>query len=111
MVSALVMVVFLAVVQLGFILHVRNTLISCASEGARYGARVDSSPADGARRARELVSATLPDSYAESISAHQGSAGGVAVVTVEVSAPFPVVGAIGPGGRMHVQGRAFAEAQ
>ncbi|MCE1178489.1 MAG: pilus assembly protein [Micrococcales bacterium] len=111
MVSGLVMVVFLAVVQLGFILHVRNTLISCASEGARYGARVDSTPGDGADRTRALIAATLPDSYAQGVSAHQGSAGGVSVVTVEVSSPFPVVGVIGPNGRMHIQGRAFSEAQ
>ena len=39
MVTALLLVVALAVFQLGLALYVRNTLISAASEGARYGAR------------------------------------------------------------------------
>ena len=47
--------IFLAVFQLGLALHIRNTLIACASEGARYGARADATPADGERRARELI--------------------------------------------------------
>ena len=38
MVSGLVVFVFLAVMQLGLALHVRNTLTLAASEGARAGA-------------------------------------------------------------------------
>ena len=47
MVSALVAVLFVAVFQLGLALHIRNTLISCASEGARLGARANADPDDG----------------------------------------------------------------
>jgi len=47
MVSGLLSLLFLAVFQLGLALHIRNTLISCASEGARYGARADATPQDG----------------------------------------------------------------
>lgn len=43
LVAGLLMFVFAAVFQLGLTLHVRNTLISCAAEGARLGARVDAS--------------------------------------------------------------------
>ena len=44
LVSVLVLVLFVAVVQLGLALFTRNILISCASEGARYGARADAFP-------------------------------------------------------------------
>ena len=37
LVSGLVSLLFLAVLQVGLALHIRNTLIACASEGARYG--------------------------------------------------------------------------
>ena len=35
LVSGLVSLLFLAVLQVGLALHIRNTLIACASEGAR----------------------------------------------------------------------------
>ena len=40
------------VLQLAVVLHVRATLVDCASEGARLGALADRSPADGAARTR-----------------------------------------------------------
>ena len=64
LVSVLVLVLFLAVLQLGFALYVRNTLISCASEGARYGARAGAVPGHGVARARDLVTASLSPRYA-----------------------------------------------
>ena len=51
MVAGLLSLLFLAVFQLGLALHIRNTLIACASEGARYGARADATPGDGEARA------------------------------------------------------------
>ena len=52
LVGVLVVAVFLGVFQLGYALYARNTLISCASEGARFGARADSDPAQGVQRTR-----------------------------------------------------------
>ena len=69
MVTALLLVVALGVFQLGFTLYVRNTLISAASEGARYGARVDASPSDGIARTSTLITSSLRRSYAEDVSA------------------------------------------
>lgn len=111
MVSALVIVLFLAAFQLGFALHVRNTLIAHAAEGARYGARADSSPAAGADRTRTLIRTSLRDSYARDVSAARGSEGGVAVVRVQVVAPLPIIGPFGPGRELTVSGRAYAEDQ
>lgn len=111
MVTGLVVLLFMAVLQLGFVLHIRNTLISCASEGARLGARADAEPGSGAVRARELIAASLSQRYADDVSVGSGVVGGVQVVEVRVRAPFPVIGLLGPAGRLDVTGRAFLERQ
>ena len=111
MVSGLLSVLFLAVFQLGLALHIRNTLISCASEGARYGARVDASPQDGVDRARQLIRASLADRYADNITAITTTVDGVQVVRIRVEAPLPVLGPLGPDRVLSVQARAFSERQ
>lgn len=110
--SALLMFVFLAVIQLGLALHVRNTLISCAAEGARYGAREGASAGLGAARARDLITRSLSSSYAQDVTAREETtSAGVRVLVVDVVAPVPVVGPIGPTDGLEVSGRAFREEQ
>ncbi|MEO7061155.1 MAG: TadE/TadG family type IV pilus assembly protein [Lapillicoccus sp.] len=112
LVSGLVLVLGIGVFQLGLALYVRNTLISCASEGARLGARADSSPTEGAARSRDLISRSLSPAYAGGVVATTTTTtAGVRVVDVTVSAPVPVIGLLGPSGVMTVQGRAFLETQ
>ncbi|MFL6177868.1 MAG: TadE/TadG family type IV pilus assembly protein [Ornithinibacter sp.] len=111
MVSALVVGLFLAVFQLGLALHTRNTLISCASEGARLGARADAVPGQGVSRTQALISASLSARYARHESSRQTVVEGVRVVEVRVVAPVPVLGLLGPDDRFDVVGRAFLEAQ
>lgn len=111
MVSVLVVGLFLAVFQLGLALHTRNTLISCASEGARMGARADAVPGQAVSRTQSLISASLSSSYARHVSSRQTVVEGVRVVEVRVVAPVPVLGLLGPGDRLDVVGRAFLEAQ
>ena len=112
MVTALLLVVALAVFQLGLALYVRNTLISAASEGARYGARADASPGDGIARTSALITSSLSPSFAQNVSAAaRTTSSGVRVVEVTVSAPLPVIGPIGPSGVLTVSGRAFSEQQ
>lgn len=109
--SGLVVLFFLAAFQLGLSLYIRNTLIAHAAEGARYGARADSTPADGADRARSLIGSSVRASYADNVTAFRTTDGGVAVVQVRVVAPLPVVGPWGPSGELTVSGRAYAEDQ
>jgi Flp pilus assembly protein TadG len=112
MVTALLLVVSLAVFQLGLALLVRNTLLSAASEGARYGARADASPGDGIARTSALITSSLSASFAEDVSAAAVTTpSGVRVVEVTVSAPLPVIGPMGPSGLLTVSGRAFSEHQ
>lgn len=110
--SALLLFVFLAIFQLGLALHVRNTLVSCASEGARYGARTGSSPEEGAQRTRDLIDRSLSARYSGDVDARvETTDAGVDVVVVAVSAPVPLVGPVGPGDALDVRGRAFLEEQ
>ncbi|MEW1955090.1 TadE/TadG family type IV pilus assembly protein [Terrabacter sp. NPDC080008] len=112
MVAALLLVVAMGVFQLGLALYVRNTLISAASEGARYGARADADPGDGTARTRALVTSALSASFARDVTAVRSvTPSGVRVVEVHVSAPLPLIGVIGPSGRLTVSGRAFSEEQ
>lgn len=111
MVSGLLVLLFVAVLQVGLALHVRNTLISCASEGARAGARLGSTPGDAVARTQDLVTRSVSSRYAAGVTASVESVDGVQVVVVRVSAPLPVVGLFGPSRRLEVVGRAFEEAQ
>jgi hypothetical protein len=111
MVSILVVVLFLSVFQLGLALHTRNTLISCASEGARLGARADAVPGQGASRTEALISQSLSPRYARRVSTREAVVDGVRVIEVRVVAPVPVIGLLGPDDRLDVVGRAFMESQ
>ena len=112
MVSALVLVLGIGVLQLALLLHVRNTLVSCASEGARLGARLGAAPDEGVGRTRDLIGRSLNPSYAQSVTqTTQTTSAGVRVVDVSVTAPLPVFGLLGPSGTLTVQGRAFLESQ
>jgi hypothetical protein len=112
MVTGLLLFVALGVFQLGLALYVRNTLISAASEGARYGARADASPVDGVSRTTALITSSLSASFAEQVRASVATTpAGVRVVQVTVTAPLPVLGPLGPSGLLTVSGRAFSEEQ
>lgn len=111
MVAALVLVLFLATFQLGLALHTRNTLISCASEGARLGARADAVPGQGIARTEALVSQSLSPRYARRVNSREVVVAGVRVLEVRVVAPVPVLGLLGPDDQIDVVGRAFVEAQ
>lgn len=114
LVGALLTLLLLAVVQLGLVVHVRNTLVDCAAEGARLGARADRRPADGAARARDLVAAELSRDFARrltGVTAGRVDRGGVQVVEVRLRAPLPLVGLLGRGGGLTVSGHAYDERQ
>ena len=111
LVSALVVLMFLAAVQVGYALHVRNTATAHVIEGARIGARADNTPADGVARASELLATTLPGRYGTTVTGERASAGGVDVVRVSADLPLPVIGPLGIPGTMTVTGQAYAEDQ
>ncbi len=102
-------VLLVGVLQLALALHVRATLIDCAAEGARHGAMLESSPAVGVLRARELIGSALSPTYADDVTSTVSDLGGVPVLVVSVRAPLPIVGLLGPTGVVQVSGRALME--
>ncbi|WP_394552485.1 TadE/TadG family type IV pilus assembly protein [Agromyces sp. MMS24-JH15] len=99
----------LAVVQLALALHVRNTLLDAAAEGARYAALAGASTDDGVARTRALIGAALSDGYAADVSGRVESPGGVEVVAITVRAAIPVIGLLGPERGLEVTGHAAVE--
>ncbi len=94
LVSALLLLLFLAVVQVGVVLHVRNVLVAGAAEGARYGANADRTPEQGAARTRAVVAGALSPGRAARLTVAARTtttAEGFAAVEVEVTSPLPVV--------------------
>ncbi len=109
--SVLIVLILAGLLQLALALHVRNTLVWCAGEGARVGARAGSTPERGAERTRTLISESLPGSLAVEVGAERRAEAGVATVEVRVSAALPVLAWWGPPDTVSARGRAFAEVQ
>lgn len=110
LVGALLTVLFVALLQLTIVLHVRNTLIDCAARGAGYGALADLTPVDGAARARELITDEFGPRFARRVTARQVDIDGLRTVEVTVSAPLPVAGLLGPEHGLTVRGHALDQA-
>lgn len=108
MVAALLTVLFLGVLQLTLVLHVRNTVVDAASEGARYGALTGREPADAVARTRLLIDTTLSPAYAADVSAATTLLDGVQTLVVTVRSPLPVIGLSGPRS-LEVDGHAVDE--
>lgn len=107
LVSALLVVLVAGVLQLALTLHVRNTLISCAGEGAHLAAADDRTLADGEARTEAMIRSAL-GGYSVHVSADESIADGASIVTVTVDAPVPIVGLWGVGS-MTVSARAVEE--
>ena len=109
LVGALLTLVFVGVVQLALVLHVRNTLVDCASEGARYGAFADRTAQDGAQRTRDLIGVSISSSNASDVRARNVQVDGLQAVEVTVTAPLPVIGLFGPSETLVVSGNGAQE--
>jgi Flp pilus assembly protein TadG len=99
----------LGIIQVGLVLHVRNTLTAAASDGARYGAGLDHSPDDGAQRTRELIDGALAGRYANDVTATETDIDGAPGVAVRVHAEVPALGLFGPAVELDVEGHAVQE--
>ncbi|MGN6251047.1 MAG: TadE/TadG family type IV pilus assembly protein [Marmoricola sp.] len=109
LVSLVLVPLFLGIIQVALVMHVRTTLASAAAEGARYAATVDRGPREGAARARAEITQALSARYARGVRAREEVHDGVRVVVVEVSAAVPPLGLWGPGLRVHVVGHGLEE--
>ena len=109
LVLVVVVPLFLGIFQVALVLHVRNTLVSAASEGARYAATVDRPVEAGAARTQQQISGALAARYARDVTARPATVEGAPGVEVEVTAEVPPLGLWGPGVRLRVTGHAIEE--
>lgn len=109
MVSALVVLLFLGVLQVAFALFARNVVQDAASQGARYGALEDRNPQDATGRAEELIYSVLPSSYPASVSSSVVDWQGLPAVQVRVEAAVPLLGPFGVPATWEVTGHAVLQ--
>jgi hypothetical protein len=99
--------VFLGIVQVGLVLHIRNVLTANAAEGARFAASLGTDPSAGGSRTAELNSQTLSAAVASRVPC-RGSADGP-LVAVDCAGHIPLsvlhLGSVG----LHVRGHALKE--
>ena len=100
----------LGIIQLGLLLHVRNTLAAAASAGARYAATIDRGPDDGVAKTRQMIDGILASRFAEDVSAAQTRVDGYPGVVVAIQADVPALGLWGPAVHLEVEGHAVEEA-
>ena len=103
------LVLVLGVLQVGAVLLVRNTALDAAAEGARWAAVEGNTDADGAERARQILTASLGPAYAQGISVGRGAFAQQPAVAVSARIPLPVIGLIGPADGIEVTGHAALE--
>lgn len=100
---------FLGILQLALVMHVRNVLTTAASEGARVAATLERGPGDGEAAAAAMVRGSLADRYASAIVATTTSIDGQPAAVVTIRARVPALGFGGPGIDLQVSGRAVEE--
>lgn len=109
LVSIVLVTLFLGIVQLGLVIHVRNTLVASASEGARHAASANRTLADGEQRTRELIAESLSENLAQGVTSRVVDVGGVDAVEIEVVATLPLFGLLGVERSLTVTGHAVDE--
>ncbi|GAA1765173.1 TadE/TadG family type IV pilus assembly protein [Agromyces humatus] len=109
LVGVLLTVVALAVVQLALALHVRNTVLDAAAEGARYAALAGAGEQAGIVRTRDLIGTAISTEFAGDITASRTAIGGVPVVAITVRTTMPVIGLLGFARGLEVTGHAAVE--
>ena len=109
LVSVVLVGLFLAVLQVGLVLHVRNTLVACAAEGARYAANADRNLADGEARTAVLIAESLSADSVGEVSSRYVTTAGVQLVEVRVTATLPLFGWLGVDRGLTVGGHAVEE--
>jgi Flp pilus assembly protein TadG len=109
LVSVVLVPLFFGVLQIALIWHVKTTLTSAASEGARYGATYNRTTGDGARRTSGVINETFGDRLTDRVTAHDTSIDGQPGVEVDVRAQVPVLAFWGPRVTVAVSGHAIKE--
>lgn len=111
LVLVVVIPLVLGILQLALVLHVRNTLVSAASEGARYAATYDRGPSDGVAVTQREIETALADRFARDVTAATVEIDGAPGIEVTVRAEVPPLGLWGPGVPLVARGHAIEESR
>lgn len=109
LVSVILVPLFFAIFQFALIWHMKNTITSAASEGARYGAAYDRTTSDAADRTASVLDATFGTDFDADVSAGDTTLDGHPVVEVVVTAEVPVLAFWGPTVQVESRGHAIKE--
>jgi Flp pilus assembly protein TadG len=88
LVGTLLLFLFLGIVQIGLILHMRNVITANAAEAARYAANLYVDPGVGGAKAHDLTAQELSRTVADSMNCNSRLTGGL--VTVECDGQLPL---------------------
>jgi Flp pilus assembly protein TadG len=113
LVSILLVFLFLAIMQVGLVLHARNVMVSAAQEGARFAANADRTADDGVARTEQALRGSLGSDLVARTAVTplrpRSTPSGARVVGIQVSGPLPFLFVpVGPL-RITVQGHALDE--
>lgn len=90
MIIALVTLLCGTILQLGVIIHTRNTMIDAAAAGARHAALADRTLTDGQQRTTSLLTSTIPNAGTADVAISQDTDG--ERITVTISHQLPLLG-------------------
>jgi Flp pilus assembly protein TadG len=109
LVSVVLVPLFFGILQLALIWHVKTTLTSAASEGARYGASYNREAEDGALRTSAVIDEVFGTDFDDLVSASTTQIAGAQAIVIEVRAEVPVLVLWGPTVQVDVTGHAIKE--
>jgi Flp pilus assembly protein TadG len=109
LVSMVLVPLFFGVLQIALVWHVKTTLTSAASEGARHGASYDRTTEDGLRRTTAVIHDVFGADFDGSVSGSETPVDGQPVVEVTVRAQVPVLAFWGPSITVEARGHAIKE--
>ena len=88
MIIALITLLCGTILQLGVIIHTRNTMIDAASAGARHAALADRALADGKQRATQLLTSSIPNASTAYVTVNRETSGELITVTIDHQIPL-----------------------
>ena len=109
LIASLLALILAGALQIGLIIHVRNTVIDSAIAGARQASLADQTPRDGQKLTRDLIRVSVGERYAQKVTVSTSKHGAVEIVEVQVTTPLPVLGLWGPAEVWELRGRSIVE--
>lgn len=109
LILVVLMPLFLGILQLALVLHVRNTVQSAAAEGARSAAFWGGTPVDGVVAARRHWSGAVRDDFVRDASIEVVALSGAPAYRLNLDVAVPALGLGGPAVAFRVSGTAVIE--